>query len=178
VVHDQDLLDRLSAYASIEFDGTIFRATRQGLNPLAPSLAGGRWAVRDSTAVLYTSLERDGAIAEIAFHLALLDPLPSKPVSIHRLRAGTRNTLRLLRADLVSLGVDWSRYDSIDYPRTQQIGSAVAFLECDGLIAPSARWTCENLMIFTQNHGLLGKLDLEATEPEDWISWARTHDRI
>jgi hypothetical protein len=58
LVHDRDLLDRLSAYPKIQFDGTVFRATRIGLDPLAPSLAGGRWAPRDVTPVLYTSLER------------------------------------------------------------------------------------------------------------------------
>jgi hypothetical protein len=172
VVHDRALLDRLSAFAPITFDDVTFRATRLGLNPLAPSLAGGRWAPKDVTPVLYTCLEREGALAEISFHLSQLDPRPSKPVTLHRIRATARAVLRLLRTDIVSLGVDWDRYGSLGYDRTQEIGAAVAFLECDGLIAPSARWSCDNLMLFMSNHSLSEKLELENSESVDWIAWA------
>ena len=40
------------------------------------------------------------------------------------------------------------RYESVNYHRTQEIGAAVAFLGCDGLMVPSARWDCENLVLF------------------------------
>jgi hypothetical protein len=172
------LLDRLSAFTPISFDDIVFRATRQALDPLAPSLAGGSWVVPDSTAVLYTCLDRDGALAEITFHLAQLDPRPSKPVAVHQIRASARSAIRLLRADLAALGVEWDEYASLNYRRTQQIGSAVAFLECDGLIAPSARWSCDNLMLFMNNHALADKLELESSEVVDWIAWGRAHGQV
>ena len=56
------------------------------------------------------------------------------------------------------------------------IGTAIAFLECDGLIVPSARWPCENLVIFTDNQLLAGRralLELVGSEEFDWQSWAR-----
>jgi hypothetical protein len=175
VVHDRDLLDRLSAFAPITFDGVIFRATRSGLNPLTPSLAGGRWAPKDVTSVLYACLDREGALAEISFHLSQLSPMPSKPVAVHRIRTTARSTIRLMRGDLIELGVDLDRYGSLRYGRTQEVGAAIAFLECDGLIAPSARWTCENLMLFMNNHALDNRLELENSESVDWIAWTRTH---
>jgi hypothetical protein len=178
VVHDPDLLDRLSAFTPIRFDDVVFRATRQGLDPLTGSYAGGRWAPRDSIQVLYTSREQEGATAEIAFHLAQLTPRPSKPMMIHRLRVTTRSTIRLLRADFAELGVDSANYESVSYRRTQEIGAAVAFLECDGLIVPSARWTCENLVIFMDNHRLQETLEREHSEIVDWIGWARANGRI
>jgi hypothetical protein len=178
MVHDPDLLDRLSAFTPIRFDDVVFRATRLGLDPLTGSYARGRWAPRDSTQVLYTSLEMDGAIAEIAFHLALLTPYPTKPVLLHRLRATTRTTIRLLRADLGGLGVDFSHYESINYARTQAIGAAVSFLECDGLIVPSARWSCDNLVIFMDNHRLEETLDREQSDSIDWLAWARDRGRL
>ncbi len=46
--------------------------------------------------MLYASFERQGALAEISYHLGQLDPLPSKPVTVHELRAATHKTLRLL----------------------------------------------------------------------------------
>ncbi len=178
MVHDPELLDRLSAHAPVRFEGVAFRATRLGLDPLTPSLAGGRWAPRDTTPVLYTSLEREGALAEISYHLGLLDPRPSKPITVHELHATTHKTLRLLRADLLTLGVDWSVSESLGYVRTQEIGAAVAFLECDGLIAPSARWPCANLMLFTAHQATGDRLELKSSETVDWVAWARAHERL
>jgi hypothetical protein len=70
---------------------------------------------------------------------------------VHTLTVETTRALRLIRADLAALGVEAERYESINYERTQELGVAVAFLGCDGLIAPNARWSCENLMIYTDN---------------------------
>jgi len=178
MVHDPDLLDRLSAFAPIRFDDVVFRATRLGLDALTGSYAGGRWAPRDSAQVLYTCREREGALAEMAFHLAQLTPRPSKPVMVHRLRATTRATIRLLRADFTGLGLDPGDYEAVNYGRTQAIGAAVAFLDCDGLLVPSARWTCENLVIFMDNHRLEETLDREHSESVDWLAWAQKHGRL
>lgn len=175
MLHDRDLLDRLSAFRPIRFDDIAFRATRLGLNPLAGSFTGGRWAHRDIAQVLYTSLERDGAMAEIAYHLSQLTPKPSKPVQLHELRVAARSALRLLWADLKDLGVDDAGYSSLNYARTREIGAAVAFLECDGLIAPSARWKCENLMLFLDKHSPGDKLEVVKSEDVNWIEWERRH---
>lgn len=68
------------------------------------------------------STEREGALAEIAFHWSQFDPRPSKPAALHRITLTARRTIRLLRADLVNLGVDWARYGEICYERSQAIG--------------------------------------------------------
>lgn len=175
MVHDPDLLARLDAFAPEVFGGEVFRATRASLDPLTPSLAGGRWSRKDDAPTLYTSLNRDGSIAEIAFHLAQMNPLPRKPVVVNRLAVVARRTLRLLRADLVDLGVDASRYDDIGYSRTQEIGAATAFLECDGLLVPSARWDCNNLVLFPLNQDFGDKLELTDSQVVDWVAWADAH---
>lgn len=176
MIHDPTLLDRLSAFPAIKFDGEVFRATRVGLDPLASSIAGGRWMVRDQTPTLYTSMTRDGALAEIAYHWSLLSPIPKRPVAVHRLLIRTSRTLRLARADLGSLGVDLSRYGDLHYHRTQEIGAAVAQLECDGLIAPSARWNCDNVMVFSVHlNGLDAELQSLGADDVDWIAWAKIH---
>ena len=129
--------------------------------------------------VLYTSLDRDGAIAEVASFLAELTPIPGpRPIKVTRLAATTARTLRLAFADLTALGVDLDRYGERDYNRTQQIGAALAFLGLDGLIAPSARWSCDNLMIFDENHALTEKLDPLSEEKIDWRAWAQDNDLI
>ncbi len=58
------------------------------------------------------------------------------------------NTVRLGRAELIDLAVDWEHYGTSALGRTQAIGAAVAHLQYDGLIAPSARWACDNVMLF------------------------------
>jgi hypothetical protein len=179
VVHDRELLDRLSAFEPIRFDGEVFRATRRGLDPLAASLSGGRWMIPNERPTLYTSMERDGALAEISYHWTQLTPIPSKPAAIHRIRVATSKTVRLARAELVRLGVDWERYGELNYVRTQEIGAALAHLECDGLIAPSARWPCDNVMLFLTNY--IGDDDISVlveSSEVDWLSWARDHKLI
>lgn len=173
MIHDPDLLDRLDALPKESFDGEAFRATRMSLDPLAASYNGGRWMLRDAAAIVYTSLVREGALAEIAFHWSQLNPRPTKPVVVHRLRVVAHRTLRLIRADLATLGVPDSVYKDVNLSRTQEIGAAVEFLGCDGLIAPSARWGCDNLMLFPERMGGDATLELIHSETVDWIAWAK-----
>ena len=171
MIHDPDILDYLSGITPQSFAGEVFRATRKNLDPLTPSLSGGRWSVKGETAALDTSLERDGALAEITFHWSQLTPMPTKPALIHRLGVTTKQTLRLLRADLGSLGVEMSHYEDVLYGQTARIGAAVAFLDCDGLIVPCARWSCENLVLFNDSLHPDGALTVIATEEVDWRAW-------
>jgi RES domain-containing protein len=173
MIHDLTLLERLSAFGTERFDGEVFRATRRSLDPLAASTSGGRWAPKGLVPVLYTSLLRDGALAEIAYHWSQLTPQPSRPAVLHLLGVSAEHRLRLLRADLENLDVDMAQYDGINYYRTQEIGAAVAFLGCDGLIVPCARWSCENLILFTENHLLTSRLELLSSEEIDWQAWAK-----
>jgi hypothetical protein len=120
-------------------------------------------------------LVREGALAEVVSYLALLTPLPSRPLKVSRLGVSTSKTLRLARASLEAFGVDMMRYGVRDYERTQGIGAALAFLGLDGLIAPSARWPCDNLMIYQANHLLNERLELIGEEKVDWRAWARAN---
>lgn len=178
MIHDQRLVDRLSELPTERFSGEVFRATGVDTDPTAPSISGGRWAPPPrgdaGVSVLYTSLERDGAIAEVAAFLADLNPVPGpRPVKVTRLSVTATRTLRLARANLEAFGVDLARYGERDYGRTQEIGAALEFLGLDGLLAPSARWRCENLMIFTLNHAVGERLEAVDAEQIEWRAWAQ-----
>lgn len=180
MIHDQSLVDRLSRFPTTRFDGEVFRATRVDADPTAASIYGGRWAPPPAgdlgVSVLYTSLERDGAMAEVVSFLADFNPVPPpRPVKVTRLGVSASRTLRLVRANLEALGIDMSRYGERDYARSQEIGAALEFLGMDGLLAPSARWPCENLMIFTVNHAITERLELLDDEELEWQFWAKTH---
>lgn len=86
---------------------------------------------------------------------------------MRRLRVVSHRTLRLIRADLTNLGVPDNAYKNINPPRIQEIGAAVEFLGCDGLIAPSARWKCDNLMLFPDRVGIDASLELINGETVD-----------
>lgn len=125
--------------------------------------------------VLYGAADRDGAIAEMEFHLSRGQSVfPSRMRhDVFELAVKARQTLVLADMDqLKRLGVDDSRYRELLYTRTQEIGAAAAFLGFDGLIAPSARWNCRNIVLF------LDAIDLEAVrtisgEPVVWKAWRR-----
>lgn len=177
MIHEPDLLDKLAAYKTEPFEGQVFRATRMSLDPTAYSTWGGRWAPKDDVPVLYTSMAADGAIAELSYHWMLLTPRPTKPILLHTMSVSATQTLRLIRADLRDLGVDLVRFGDLDYTLTQEIGSAVAFLGNDGLIVPSARWDCENLILFDDGT-LKTKLEpIGLPTTVDWQSWCRNNDR-
>lgn len=172
MIHDPDLMERLDALPKESFDGEAFRATRQSLDPLASSYSGGRWMRQDGAGVLYTSLVREGALAEISFHWGQLTPRPTKPVILHTLRVAAHRTLKLVRADLTKLGVPEDTYGGVNIPRTQEIGAAIEFLGCDGLIAPCARWGCDNLILFPDRMSADASLEVVQSEAVDWASWA------
>ncbi|MEW6437792.1 MAG: RES family NAD+ phosphorylase [Pseudomonadota bacterium] len=178
---DSALIDAIEAHKPIEFEGGVWRVVRDGRSPLACGSAGGRWD--DGTFdVLYTSQERDGAIAEMHFHLSRGQPIfPSKVrYRLHELHASLSRALKLVDMQaLAALGLDTARYGQLsyermgeEYPRSQDIAEVAHFLEFDGLIVPSARWPCLNTVLFCDrvppsrmdtvaDHGLV-----------DWDDWA------
>jgi RES domain-containing protein len=172
LIHDPSLIDRLTSLPVESFSGSVFRATRRNLDPTTPSTAGGRWSPTDGPAVLYTSFEREGAIAEISFHWAQYNPRPTKPALIHTLQVRSDRTLRLLRSTLQQLGVIDTNYKQQNYNKTQEIGAAVAFIGCDGVIVPSARWHCDNLILFSDNAAFDVETIVTNVEEVEWEAWA------
>jgi len=176
MIHDRSLLDKLSAFSPQVYSGTVFRATRVSADPIASSINGGRWSLPPnggaSTDVLYTSTTRDGAIAEVVSFLADLNPVPKGgQLKVTELDVSASQTLTLVRSDLQNLGVDLTRYGERDYSQTQKIGAALAFLGFDGLLVPSARWNCDNLVLFMENHKIAERLSPLRDELIDWKKW-------
>jgi hypothetical protein len=178
-VHDVALTDLLSGFPQTSYSGEAYRVTAAGFDPTAFSTNGGRWAPVSAGAyavpVLYTSLEEEGAIAEVASYLALLSPPPAKPLMVHRLAITAKRVLTIGRDDFGALAIDENRYGERNYGRTQEIGAAISFLQCDGLIAPSARWPCNNLILFGDNHALGETLEPIDSRSIEWQAWARQH---
>ncbi len=168
---DPELLDALDAHKGVSYEGRAWRVLREGRDALLGASAGARWDP-GTFDVLYTSLAREGALEEIYFHLSRQPVFPSKVrFVLHCLDVRTQRTLRLADlAALSELGVDTASFGDLNYQRTQEIADAAAFLGFDGIMAPSARWDCLNLILFCDR---LEPDDLTDTASEvvDWDAW-------
>jgi hypothetical protein len=173
---DLELLDAIDAFKREVLDAEVWRVTREGRDPLLGSPSRSRWC-NGTFNVLYSSLEHDGAIAEIHALLSLQPVFPSKDRWLaHKLKVLASKTLRLADLPTLSrLGVDTARYAERDYRRTQEIADAAYFLDFDGLIAPSARWTCLNLVLFTERIPP-GQIEVvnSPIDPIAWDTWRKS----
>jgi len=75
---DHTLIDALEGLTTQAYEGRLWRVTRDGRDPTLFFAGGNRWD--DGTfEVLYTSLSREGALAEMHYHVARGQPIaPSK----------------------------------------------------------------------------------------------------
>ena len=127
--------------------------------------------------VLYGAADRDGAIAEINFHLSRGQSVFPSRMRHDLFELSIRAQQTLVLADmnqLKQLGVDDSRYRELLYTRTQEIGAAAAFLGFDGLIVPSARWNCQNIILFLDVINL-EEIETISVERVDWQTWRQSN---
>jgi hypothetical protein len=178
-VHDRSVLDALERLDPEPFDSDVWRVARKGRDPSRGSSANGRWGAPGELEVLYTSEQRDGALAEVGFRLSLEPVWPSLiQHQIHILAVKAERTLHLVdMRELGNLGVDISRYETFEYGATQAIAAAAHFLEFDGMLVPSARFACLNLVLFTDRVSHTGHLQLVSSEDVDWPDWRKKNRR-
>jgi RES domain-containing protein len=175
---DDRLLDLVGEIEAEPFEGIMWRVVRNGREAVDGSRGAGRWNTADMS-VLYGAAESDGALAEIEFHLSRGQSVfPSRlRHDLYELRVTTQQTLVL--ADMTALrrlSVDETRYRELLYDRTQEIAAAAAFLGFDGLIVPSARWACRNIVLFLDAIDLDGVRTV-SSRPVDWKAWRLAHGR-
>src|ERR1700691_1883681 len=162
---DPVLVDLVDACAREAFSGLTWRIAHHDRDPVQGFAVRGRF---DSGVfeVVYKSLAPGGADGEVVFHSKLVSVL-------YRIAARAGKTLQLVdMTALERLGVERNRYQEILYTRTQEIGDAAYFLGFDGILAPSARWACLNLVLFTERL-TPDDLRIEDQEVVDWEEWKR-----
>jgi hypothetical protein len=170
---DLGLLDALDAFPREPVRQKVWRAAREGRDPLLGAASRSRWC-NGAFDVLYTSLEREGSMSEVFALLSSQPVFPSKPRwFLHRMIAQCRRVLRISDLSLLGkLGVDMSGLRSRDYSKTQEIADAAFFLDFDAMLVPSVRWSCLNFVLFTDKLSP-SDLMLQASEPDpiDWPHW-------
>ena len=182
-VREPAIIDFLEAQPRKPFEGTLWRAVRADRDPLRSSTPKGRWD-DGSIEVLYTSLEADGAKAEIYFHLLRGQPVFPSRIDFHlfELQASLDDAIAVLSlTELAPAGIESSVYGTLAYARreeeyspSQKLGEAAHFLGLEALIVPNARRDCLNAVLFMshieeesisirKDHGTI-----------DWNAWKKS----
>jgi hypothetical protein len=171
-VHDPDLLDALEALPTKPFAGVAWRVTWASRDPLAGGTGGGRWHPPNDFEALYTSLDENGALAEIYYHLSRAPVFSSSNARLNRLavRIDRTSVFDDITA-LTPLGVDAVAFRRGDYGRTREIGAAAHFLDMQALIVPSARWPCRNLVLFPDRLRDAEAVRLLDSHEINWPAW-------
>ena len=179
-IRDQRLLDALERSDRTPYAGRVWRSVREGRDPLTCWRAGGRWD--DGTLdVLYTSETRAAAVAERRFHLYQGQPLPPSKVryELFELHVSLKAVVRFPDLDsLASIGFDVASFGQLsylerdrEYPRSQEIAEACAFLGADGLLVPSAREpSSNNLVVFCEQEA---PVDMQVVANHGYLTFQR-----
>lgn len=148
MIYPPQLLDRLQAVSGNPWQGRAFRHMFADYPPDAENTRGARWNPAE-VAAIYTSLSRDGVIAEAEHQIALQPVPPRVKRTIYEVDLTLANVLDLTApATLNSLDLTTDDIAADDMTACQQIGGAAAWLEHDGILVPSARSEATNLVIY------------------------------
>ncbi|MEX2124524.1 MAG: RES family NAD+ phosphorylase [Woeseia sp.] len=175
---DPDLLSAIDAIPGRAFSGSVRRVTWASRDPLAANHGGGRWSPDGRFEVLYTSLEADGALAEVYYHLSRAPVMSSSHMRLNQLNATLKNVLALTTEQLRELGVDDPLASRIDSHQGRAVGEAAFMLDFQGLIVPSARWDCNNLVLFTDRIELNKDIHLQHQAEINWPAWRERADKM
>ena len=156
----------------------MWRSVREGGDPLACRRSGGRWD-DGSFDVLYTSETRDAAIAERRFHLYQGQPIPPSRVryELYELAVSLAAVMRFPDLEaLAAAGLDTASYGRLsyaererEYPRSQDVAEACAFLGADGLLVPSARApAANNLIVFCEQET---KIEMQVVRTHGFVDF-------
>ena len=150
---DPELLERLEGCAQEPLEGTVYRVVWADSSPIqGSSVSSGRWSSPDRDfEVLNTSFVNEGAKAEFEAFWTLFEHRPDRRALTWKVRVKLSRVVELDAAQLDELGVGQAEYKDRDYSRTQEISDALNYLGCEGLIVPSARYDCKNLIVYMQN---------------------------
>ena len=170
---DPALLDGLDALEGQQFDGEVWRVTWAARDPLAGGSGGGRWSPDGRFEVLYTSLEDNGAMAEAYYHLSKAPVMSSSHMLLNHLSVSLDNVLYLDVDQLTELGMEDPLASRSRGDIGRSIGEAACMLDYHGLVVPSARWDCENLVIFLDHRSFDLNKNISFVEASgvNWSAW-------
>ena len=162
---DPEFLDELERRIARPWQGTAWRVTVGSTEPLQTNSRGARWNPPGVEA-LYTSLNRDAAIAEVEYLLSQ-QPVPvTAPRFVSELNVHLSAVVDLSHPEETD-SLDWSHEGLLgeNLALPQKVGAAAEFLGVAGILVPSARANGTNLVILMKNQSHIDLVQLIATVP-------------
>jgi len=148
MIHRLELLDALEQAPSGPLEITAWRHTFGSHPPDQENTRGARWNP-SSVSAIYLSHERNGAIAEGNHSIAVQPLRPQSRRFVYAVEVSLANVLDLSDPrDLARTGLSDGDLAADDHTACQEVGSAVDWLEHDGLLVPSARSDALSLVIY------------------------------
>lgn len=165
MVYPPELLDHLQAIDPSQWAGQAFRHMFGDYPPDAENTRGARWNP-PGIATIYTSLTREGALAEAEHQIAVQPIRPRARRTIYTLELTLASVLDLTDPALLqSLGVGPTDLTAYDMTACRQLGGAAHWLQHDGLLLPSARSNNTNLVIFPSTRSPDASFEILNAEP-------------
>ena len=164
MIYPPEMLDILQSAAVSAWEGTVYRHMFGSHRPARGNTTGARWNEPPLEAI-YTSCERETALAEAEYYLAAQPLRPRAKRVLYTIHVSLKNVLDLTAHGLLDrLGIIPAILQSDDHSPCRLIGSAVNWLGHDGLLVPSARAPRGiNLVIYQQD---LSTTDFEVVSEE------------
>lgn len=149
MVYEPVLLDQLEAVGGLAFDGIVWRHMFSNLVPARTNTRGARWNP-PGVSTIYTSLERETALAEAEYAIASQPIRTRASRQLYQVHVTLSNVIHLTdRALLARVGIDETELGAVDHSACQTVGGAAYWLGYDGLLVPSARLsTGVNLVLY------------------------------
>lgn len=164
MIYPPDMLDILQSARGSPWSGTVYRHMFGSYPPARGNTTGARWNDTDLEAI-YTSCERETALAEAEYSIAMQPLRPRARRTLYTIKVSLRNVLDLTAPGLLDqLGISGDVLSGTDHSPCRTVGGAVNWLGHDGLLVPSARRTHgRNLVIYPQD---LSSTEFEVTAEE------------
>ena len=149
VNYDRDLLQAIARITPTHWHGKVYRHMFADYPPERENNLGARWNPPEVPAI-YTSLSRDGVLAEAEYQISSEPLRPQVKRTIYQLSVRLSSVLDITPTGmLAAVGLAPRHLVQLDQTNCQTVGGAVEYLEHDGLLVPSARLAgATNLVIY------------------------------
>jgi RES domain-containing protein len=139
MIYSPDMLDVLQSAAVSAWEGTVYRHMFGAYEPSRGNTGGARWNPPGLEAI-YTSCERETALAEAEYAISLQPLKPKARRTLYTIRVSLTKVIDLAAPPLLSqLGITDDVLSGLDHSPCRVIGAAVNWLGHDGMLVPSAR---------------------------------------
>jgi RES domain-containing protein len=153
MVYEPSLLDKLEEVGGASLDSIVWRHMFNGLDPARANTRGARWNP-PGVAAIYTSLQRETALAEAEYAIASQPVRPSTGRQLYQVRVTVTKVIDLSDRDLLAeVNVGEEQLVAVSQDACRTVGGAVHWLGYDGLVVPLAR---TNLVLYAD------RLDVDA----------------